>query len=471
VNEQYNRARTDGLHYKDEILDHLAGQANVAQFVSFSPNHELPQRFCHIRGHAPNQRFQSSLAAVVALLKASPDGAVNVRSFRPEQPKGGEFLYGLTDVEVVVAHLHRLASVGFHMIVNETVDVMDGGVSGVAFGNLIEFAPQDTPRCVEKPGTCRFPREIGTEVLARVYGFRPALDFSSELRVEFSLHPLRRGVRHEHTIIWEIEGVGEIDTQPDVSWPNRFSILLGDKAFGLLTADSFGLPVPRTTVVGRQFAPFTFGRSTGTSEPWIRTCPLMQEPGKFTTKRGWIDPFQLLNKEDAEQPYRIASILTQEGVEAVYSGALVTSEQTEPLIEGVPGHGDEFMLGKRGPQTLPTRVREAVMDLFRQARHQLGSVRMEWVFDGRIAWIVQLHKGSVASTANTIVPGTPSNFREFDVGLGLEALRLLIPNVQQAGDGILIIGDIGITSHFGDLLRRAGVPSRLIRREGINKKV
>ncbi len=128
------------------------------------------------------------------------------------------------------------------------------------------------------------------------------------------------------------------------------------------------------------------------------------------------------------------------------------------------------MLGKRAPETLPTEVREAVTGLFRQARRQLGSVRMEWVFDGREVWVVQLHKGSVASTADTIVPGQPLRFHEFDVGLGLEALRLLIPKVQQAGDGVLLIGDVGITSHFGDLLRRGGIPSRLVRREGIGNK-
>jgi hypothetical protein len=470
VNGQHNNVRTDGLVCKDEVLDYLADQANVAQFVSFPPNSDVVQRFCHIRGHAPNHRFESGRAAVAALLQSCPDGAVNVRSYRPEQPKGGEFLYGLTDVDVVVAHLRRLALAGSHTIVNETVDVMDGGVSGVVVGGLIEFAPQDTPRCVEKPGTCLFPREVGAEVLTRVYGFHPDLDFSPELRVEFSIHPLRRGVRHSHTIIWEIERVGAVHTQPDVTWPNRFSSLLGDKAFGLLTADSFGLPVPRTTVVGRQLAPFTFGRSTGTAEPWIRTCPLTQEPGKFTTRRGWIDPFRLLSEEDAQQPYRIASILMQEGVEAVYSGALIASEQSEILIEGVSGNGEEFMVGKRAPQALPTGVRVAVMDLFRQARHRIGSVRMEWVFDGREAWIVQMHRGSVASTTDTIVPGQPLRFHEFDVGLGLEALRQLIPKVQQAGDGILLIGDIGITSHFGDLLRRADIPSRLVRREGIGIK-
>jgi hypothetical protein len=89
---------------------------------------------------------------------------------------------------------------------------------------------------------------------------------------------------------------------------------------------------------------------------------------------------------------------------------------------------------------------------------------MEWVFDGRVVWVVQMHKGSVASTADTIVPGNPSRFQKFDVTLGLEALRALIPKVQEAGDGVLLVGDVGITSHFGDLLRRAGIPSRIVRR-------
>jgi hypothetical protein len=97
---------------------------------------------------------------------------------------------------------------------------------------------------------------------------------------------------------------------------------------------------------------------------------------------------------------------------------------------------------------------------------------MEWVFDGSEVWVVQLHKGGVSSTStSTIVPGQPSTFREFDVSLGLEALRLLLPDVQQLGEGILLIGDVGITSHFGDLLRRAGIPSTLVRRGKIVAKV
>jgi hypothetical protein len=42
--------------------------------------------------------------------------------------------------------------------------------------------------------------------------------------------------------------------------------------------------------------------------------------------------------------------------------------------------------------------------------------------------------------------------------LGLEKLRELIASVGR-GEGIEVAGDIGVTAHAGDLLRRAAVPS------------
>ena len=41
------------------------------------------------------------------------------------------------------------------------------------------------------------------------------------------------------------------------------------------------------------------------------------------------------------------------------------------------------------------------------------------------------------------------------------ALRELIATINGAGDGIILVGRIGITSHFGDVLRRARIPSRI----------
>jgi hypothetical protein len=446
--------------FKDAILDRIAGFANVAQFVSFGPSPDLPQRYSRVRGYPPNHRFASPAEAIRALLAAAPDRSLNVRSFAPDRSQGSVFIYGLQRVDGVFVELTRLGTAGLYTIVNETIDVEDGGVSGVALAGLLEFAPGDTPRCVEKPGTLALPRDLGLRLLEKVYRFAPALDFAEHTRVEFSLHPLRRGFREEHTILWETEEVGNVAYPVEILWPNHFSRLIGDKAFGLLLADVLGLPVPHTVVVGRHVAPFTLGTPTGSGEPWLRTCPVEQVPGRYTTRCGWCDPFKLLAEEDPDGT-AIASVLAQEGVEAVYSGALVANPDGEPLVEGVAGAGDAFMQGQAAPEPLPEEVLAAVKALYRAAAGRLGPVRLEWVYDGKSAWVVQLHQGATPSSGRTIYPGEAARFHRFEVARGLEALRALVAQVAGTGEGILLVGSIGITSHLGDVLRKASIPSRI----------
>jgi hypothetical protein len=81
--------------------------------------------------------------------------------------------------------------------------------------------------------------------------------------------------------------------------------------------------------------------------------------------------------------------------------------------------------------------------------------------DGDTAWVLQLHLASAAAAGTTIHPGTPSRWHRFDPSLGLERLRDLIASVG-VDEGIEVAGDIGVTSHAGDLLRRAAIPSRLV---------
>ena len=182
-------------------------------------------------------------------------------------------------------------------------------------------------------------------MLVTVYGFAPGLDGRPGERVEFSLHPLVAGVRQTHTIVWEREQAGPARLASRLTWPNRFSRFLGDKAFGLLVADLLGLPVPATTVVGRRVAPFSFGRPTGSGERWTRTCPAEPVPGRFLTERGWRDPFALLASEDPSGAELVA-VLAQEGVRAAWSGAAIPAE-TGPAGRGVPGPGDFCCLGRR----------------------------------------------------------------------------------------------------------------------------
>ncbi len=450
------------LLFKDAVLDQLARHANVAQFVSFSPHME--QRFARVFGYAAKRQFTDLATASASLLAASGEHSVNVRSFDPASPKSREFVYGLKTVDEIVGNVRRLAASGLYTILNETIDVNDGGVSGVVLGDVIEFAPGDTPRCVEKPGTAAFPRSAGMKLLETVYGFSPAVaSYGRTTRVEFSLHPLRRGFRHDHTIIWELESVGPSRTKADIRWPNRFSQFIGDKAFGLLIVDLLGLPVPAATVFSRAIAPFRFGRATSSGETWVRTCPRVQVPGKFTTHRGWLDPFVLMNREDPTGE-QIASVLAQEGVDASYSGAVLASERSNGkrgvlTIEGTRGFGDEFMVGRKGRSALPRTVHDRVRRLYARAERRLGPVRFEWVADKRQTWIVQFHRGASPSHGRVIYPGKPKTFRRFEVDQGLEPLRALIDEIAGRDLGVVLIGDVGVTSHLGDVLRRAQIPS------------
>ena len=126
------RRTTVAQHFKDEILAELSTIGNVAQFVSFAPIN-LENRFSRVRGFEPNYMFGSTEAAVAALLERAPEGAVNIRSFTPDNPKSRAFHYGIHTLSTVMEHLRKLASDGLYCIVNETINVEDGGVSGVSY--------------------------------------------------------------------------------------------------------------------------------------------------------------------------------------------------------------------------------------------------------------------------------------------------------------------------------------------------
>ena len=448
---------------KDESLDRLAEVFNVAQFVSYAPGATPRQAYARVLGHEPNYEFATISDAVEVLLARSAERTVNVRSFLPDDPRSHEFIYGLSDRDAVVDAVRRIAAAGFHVIVNETIDVSDGGVSGVLEGGIMEFAPDDTPRCVEKPGVASLPRRQAIDLLQLVYGFPIDIGFGDEFRLEFSIHPRPCGWKHTHVIGWELERVGFKSLQAKNSWPNAFSRHVGDKAFGLLMAMQAGVDVPYTTVIGRRIAPFSFGHDTGNPEWWIRTCPKEQVPGKYTTHHGWLDPFRLLAKEDPEGS-SIASVLSQRGVHAQYSGALIVDASGKPVIEGKRGEGEDLMLGIRLPEQLPQEINTDVMSLFRFLRERLGPVRFEWVHDGRKVWIVQLHRGATQSAEGVLVPGEAKVWNRFYVSTGLNALRSALETLRE-NEGIVLVGEIGLTSHIADVVRKAGKPAKNIVRD------
>jgi hypothetical protein len=450
---------TLGHFRKDESLDRLADVTNVAQFVSFTPGMLPRQAYARVLGLPPNHRFSNLHEAIGALMAQSPERTLNVRSFAPNDPKSHEFLYGLASVDDVESAVVRIAGSGLNVIVNETVDVKDGGVSGVVQGGVIEFAPDDTPRCVEKPGTASLPEELGQRILSTVYRIPVALPARKDQRLEFTIHPKPRGWKHTHILGWELEDIAPAFMKPAYVWPNHFSRLLGDKAFGLLLGWSIGLLVPRTTVIGRRVAPFSFGDETRSAEVWIRTCPFEQVPGRFTTNHGWLDPYQLVASEDPTGK-EISSLLAQAGVPALYSGALIVEASGKPLVEGTVGEGERLMKGEVAPARLPSVIVEDVLKIYSSAHSTLGPVRFEWVHDGDRAWLVQLHKGETQTEGNVLVPGSARVWREFDVSKGLEKLRAFLSDLG-SGDGLVLVGRVGVTSHMADVVRKAGRPARL----------
>ncbi|WDF72300.1 hypothetical protein [Novosphingobium sp. KACC 22771] len=444
--------------HKDLALDRLAEIGNVAQYVALRPgiNGSLAISTNRIAGFAANWPFTSVHQAIETLLARSSESAVNIRSYFPQDPRSREFVYRLTTMNDISANIERLSAEGLHLIVNETIDVTDGGVSGVVHGDIIEFAPDDTPRAVEKPRIASFPREKGLELLRRIYGFAIPFPGTRNDRIEFSIHPRPRGWRQTHILLWEIEAEATLRDAPIPNWPNRFSRHIGDKAFGLLIAEAYGAKVPRTLVISRRVAPFSLGQETGSDEVWTRTCPQEPRPGLYTTVRGWTDPFQLLKEEDSSG--EIASVLAQNHIPAAYSGAAISGAQGL-IVEGRAGAGDTFMLGTSLPDRLPEQIIQDVKSAYAGLSRQLGPVRIEWVHDGATLWVVQLHVGATSSGKGWLTQGDAEHWVEFDVEQGLAALRIFLSRLPTT-TGLNIVGDFGLTSHIADVIRKWGGAAR-----------
>lgn len=472
---------------KDAVNHSLTQRGvNVASFISFGPDGK--QRFACVRGISPDTNFSDYKHAVEAMYATDYIELVNIRTFLPDKPDGNPFLpgakHGFSDPAVAAEAIADHVKQGYHVIVNENIDPSDGGFSGVAMGDSVEFAACDIPRCVDKEEDvpcAALSRSLTRRLVREVYGFNLVFPFPSTWRVEFSVHPGPSGYFGEKLTIWQAEEmpVGALQPAPPPVWPNRYSIYLSDKAFGLLMADLHDFPVPYTKVFGRVIPPFSFGTEVHSGEgDWIRTCPRQQEPGLYTTKRGYMDPFALMEREDPpeksedeeneEDPRKrkIAAIIVQQGIKPGYSGAAITGHDGKAIIEGKAGRGDVFMTGCAPSQDLPRDVASAITSLWFELSKTFGTVRFEWVFDNyrKQPWIIQLHGGKSESVGDIIYPGEAITWHDFKVPGDLEKLRALSKQAQKENAGIRLLGNIGITSHPADILRRDKVPSRLCRK-------
>ena len=462
------------LLYKDEVLDRLARTANVAQFVSFAPS-TLEPRFSRIAGRPANTPFKTLRDAIETLLVCAPEGMLNIRSFDPARPEGNPFLRDLNRVDDIHAALVNLGKHnGLYTILNEKIDISDGGVSGVAYRGAIEFAPDATPRVVDDPeaGTAYLPFRQGMRMLEIVYGVRPALDGFEGARVEFSIHPRPRGWNRMQTVIWQTEQRPGKDLDARPVWPNRFSRLLGDKVYGLLLADLEGLLVPRTMVfTKRGLFPFSFGRSTGSGQQWTRTAPAVKVPGYYPSVRGWYDPYHMLTHwqemtrgNPAEiQPEPLSSVLVQEGVEARFSGRILAVGEIESKwkVAGVSGTGEEFMLGDTPAEALPSEVQDAVRRTAQLTVSRLGPVSIEWAFDGVDVWILQVN--SIAKKHSPLHSVDDVRWVSFAFRTGgIEEFRRAAAAAKASGKGIRILGNVSPLSHIGEIADVLGVPVEFV---------
>jgi len=162
-----------------------------------------------------------------------------------------------------------------------------------------------------------------------------------------------------------------------------------------------------------------------------------------------------------EQREDVRSIIVQDGVKSEWSGAAIAGIDGKPIIEGVSGFGDDFMLGNRPPEEIPLVVSREVVSIYGRTARKIGPFRMEWAYDGAHVWVLQFHLGRTESSDLTIVAGQRPTWYRFNTKLGLEALRELVEGQLAKDQGIILEGSVGITSHFADLLRRAGLPSKI----------
>ncbi|MCA3266824.1 MAG: hypothetical protein ING19_12225 [Azospirillum sp.] len=482
---------------KDLALARVADAGNAAQFACFdSAGSPTTSRVFD----TPYDVAMSQAEMAERLLRLSSESSVNVRSFHPDDHQSKPFAYGLKSVDDILAVAAARRAEGLWTIFNETIDIHDGGVSGVCEGGRMEVTPDDSPRGVEKGGCASWTDQRMKTLLSAVYDIPRAGEGSIPLakdgeRLEFSVHPIPRGFKKTKVLLWEAAPSSlerRLASQKHGPWPNRLSRMLGDKVYGLLVLHALGLHVPETIVYARRLEkPFAFGGDVSKIVPldiarkhyWIRTSPREQalDAGKSTTippdhpDRHAMSPLAVLEAQepalrkgkcpDTGQEILMAdfpSVMLQESVPAVFSGKSMRDLNGETIAEGVFGYGDDYMAGKSAGEKADEKLRGRLNDAHTMLADLLGSeMEIEWAVDntGRIN-ILQMQPGVARGYDDVIVPGEPKRWIGIDAGADLESFRSLVSNLE-ADAGVAVEGRIGLTSHKADLLRRAGKPARM----------
>ena len=226
-----------------------------------------------------------------------------------------------------------------------------------------------------------------------------------------------------------------------------------------------GFDVPKSLVLSRELPPFTFGKTIDNNQPlWTRTAPKQKDSGRFHTSSKWQDPFLLMQKEEekCDNDINIASLIIQQGIEAKYSGAGLLNKEIK-IIEAVKGYGDDFMLGlKSNKEDVAHLFKDSFIDTLLKV---FSNCSFEWVIDNKDSiWIVQVNQIKGEFTEHDIVLGDCKEYIYFDTDKGLDELRELIQTIKGKDVGINLIGNVGVTSHFGDILRINNIVSKITKK-------
>ncbi len=349
------------------------------------------------------------------------------------------------------------------MIINELIDIYDGGFSGVIFNGLIEFSHNNTPRCVDKGTFCSMPLRTGLDLMTKILDRDSRMTFERNNRIEFSFHPREEGILLHNFVIWDLSKFkSSFPNYESIKtfWPNPISELVGDKVFGLFLANSYKYDVPFSKVTLRDGREFSFGKKTSTLEQWTRSCPANYEPGKLPTKKGQLDFNSWFDEYS-----NLSSVIIQDSVESEFSGCFLI-ESNSYVVEGVKGFGDRLMNGTEAPQPLPEILRNRIEKLAKKLLGNFGPARVEWAADKEKIWILQVNLNQIKFKANEYNQFVIynqikkiSNYIEFKTNRGLSEFRKFLNDLDSKKNGVILVGNIGVTSHFGDLLRRKRINS------------
>ena len=414
---------------KDQMLSRLAQHANVAQFVSFGPGPDLPQRHARLRGHRPDHRFAGAADAVGALLALAWSGSVNSAASargaqrRPVQlrPDPRRRRPGLP-----CAPAPPTASTRSPTRRSTSTTGASRGSPSAAWSSS---PPGTRPGRWSGPARPPSPTTTPSRCWAPLHGVTPDLEATPGERVEFSVHPLVAGVRQTHTIVWEAERVDPAPLAKPLTWPNRVQPVPRRQGSSACWSPTCSRPAraghDRGRPPGRPVRLRPPHRQRGAVDPHL---PGRAGPRPVTRPSGAGGTFALLAEEDPSST-AIVSVLAQEGRRGPLVGRRPPRRRRRPAGRGRrPGPARDFMLARAAPATLGAgRRRRAAGRVPRRRRPRPGPLRVgprRGRHLGRPA--PPGHGGGVRRHSTR---GRQSRWRRFDPSLGLERLRELIATV------------------------------------------